>query len=283
MVQSLLRSQRKQRALDSLWCTTRPVDRAQVLLALTAVHGHNVTHRDVKPENLLVGPAGRVRLIDFGSAVDAYSTLNLYGKAGPSELEQTVEYAPPETVFGRFWGGKPVVRRTWPYDMWSLGVVWLELLLGTPHVFQISARTRALLDARLRLERKSAEDRQQIYLLRGMMELCIYPPTLPAKRKEGGSGEKGQEGDRQQHSVLQWSCSEPALLETLRSRDPTGTGLGSVLELRLLRALLHWQPSERPTATEALRHAAFTPAGASTREEDLEGCSVLARSQLGWC
>ena len=23
------------------------------------------------------------------------------------------------------------------YDMWSVGVVWLELLLGTPHVFQV--------------------------------------------------------------------------------------------------------------------------------------------------
>ncbi len=27
-------------------------------------------------------------------------------------------------------------KRTWPYDMWSTGVVWLEMLLGTPHVFQ---------------------------------------------------------------------------------------------------------------------------------------------------
>ena len=23
------------------------------------------------------------------------------------------------------------------YDMWSVGVIWLELLLGTPHVFQV--------------------------------------------------------------------------------------------------------------------------------------------------
>ena len=28
-------------------------------------------------------------------------------------------------------------RRMSAYDMWSVGVVWLELLLGTPHVFQV--------------------------------------------------------------------------------------------------------------------------------------------------
>ncbi len=41
------------------------------------------------------------------------------------------------------------MKRTWPYDMWSLGVVWLEMLLATPHVFQISPRTAAVLQRRL--------------------------------------------------------------------------------------------------------------------------------------
>lgn len=35
------------------------------------------------------------------------------------------------------------------YDMWSVGVVMLELIVGSPHVFQISTRTRALLDKHL--------------------------------------------------------------------------------------------------------------------------------------
>ena len=49
----------------------------------------------------------------------------------------------------RYWGGKPVFKRTWPYDMWSLGVVWLELVLATPHIFQISSRTASLLQRQL--------------------------------------------------------------------------------------------------------------------------------------
>ena len=32
------------------------------------------------------------------------------------------------------------------YDMWSVGVVWLELLLGTPHVFQVSVLCTAELE-----------------------------------------------------------------------------------------------------------------------------------------
>ena len=38
--------------------------------------------------------------------------------------------------------------------MWSVGVVWLELLLGTPHVFQISPRAAALLNQRLQTDNK---------------------------------------------------------------------------------------------------------------------------------
>lgn len=34
--------------------------------------------------------------------------------------------------------------------MWSVGVVMLELVLGTPNVFQINALTRALLDRHLK-------------------------------------------------------------------------------------------------------------------------------------
>lgn len=68
--------------------------------------------RDVKPENLLIslnhssspGKADlkpHLRLIDMGSAVDPHSFKQLYGSEGPSEKEQTNEYAPPEVLLGR--------------------------------------------------------------------------------------------------------------------------------------------------------------------------------------
>jgi hypothetical protein len=42
-------------------------------------------------------------LIDFGSAVDAPSLARLYGQQGPGAEELTLEYAPPECLFGDYW------------------------------------------------------------------------------------------------------------------------------------------------------------------------------------
>ena len=48
-----------------------------------------------------------------------------------------------------------VLKRTWPYDMWSLGVTWLEVVMGTPHVFQVDPRTRVKLYHQLRMDAMS--------------------------------------------------------------------------------------------------------------------------------
>lgn len=67
--------------------------------------------RDIKPENLMVqhipiiqdGNLSKIhtRLIDFGSAVDPFSATSMYGETGPSELQHTQEYAPPEALLAR--------------------------------------------------------------------------------------------------------------------------------------------------------------------------------------
>ena len=122
-----------------------------------------------------------LRLIDFGSAVDLHSLSHLYGKGGPGLGEMTLEYAPPEVLFGsKTWSGGATItpEKLHSYDIWSAGVVFLELILGSPHVFQLSPGTQKVLDAKLHLGGRSQGERQLIYLLRGMMELCIYPPQV---------------------------------------------------------------------------------------------------------
>ena len=63
----------------------------------------------MKPENMLITfneteaandttIRPHLRLIDLGSAVDAESFKRMYGAEGPSEREQTHEYAPPEML-----------------------------------------------------------------------------------------------------------------------------------------------------------------------------------------
>jgi serine/threonine protein kinase/serine/threonine protein phosphatase PrpC len=198
-----------------------------------------IVHRDIKPANVFVkldGDFVEARLGDFGSAVDARSRSELYGASGPSMAQETSEYSPPEVLFGDDRG----VERTSKYDMWSLGVMMAEVLaLGSPKAFsQISRKT-----TRLALERElrgvHPKARAVAYRLRAMLELCIVPPNT------------------QVAPLLTWDCTETALMEVFKERDPLSVGFESVWTLRLLRKLLSWDPSERPTAGRALEHAFF--------------------------
>eukprot|EP00250_Pteridium_aquilinum_P003956 c14216_g1_i1 orf=1160-2065(+) len=237
----------------------------QLLLGVKACHDRNITHRDIKPENMMIRATSRcsvsgqasqlheefpcnlsMRIIDFGSAVDAYSLHNLYGPLGPSRSEQTEEYTPPESFLQRNWFkvyGKDCRR----YDLWSIGVVMLELVLGTPHVFQIAARTRALLDRHLEGWGSSALN--TAYMLRALMEMCILYP--------GKSGHHRPAANMDNLNLASWTCTEENLMLQIKERDPLGIGLEDVLALRLLRQLLQWHPEDRITVEEALRHPYF--------------------------
>jgi serine/threonine protein kinase len=70
----------------------------------------------------------------------------------------------------------------------------------------------------------------------------------------GGSGSS----DSSSTAPIPWSCSEESLLLLIAARDPQGIGLEGGLALRLLQRLLAWDPSQRPTAAQALQHAYFT-------------------------
>ncbi|KAJ8899368.1 hypothetical protein K2173_018342 [Erythroxylum novogranatense] len=136
----------------------------QLLMALKSCHDRNITHRDIKPENMVICLEDKVtgvclkgvpskeknyttkmHIIDFGSGIDDFTLKYLYGSGGPSRTEQTYEYAPPEALLNVSWY-KGSTCNTLKYDMWSVGVVILELILGSPNVFQISSLTQALLD-----------------------------------------------------------------------------------------------------------------------------------------
>ncbi|KAG2490062.1 hypothetical protein HYH03_011527 [Edaphochlamys debaryana] len=221
----------------------------------------------------VVAPAW-LRLIDFGSAVDSYSLQHLYGTEGPSSDQLTLEYAPPEALFGRYWEGMRALHpRAWAYDMWSTGVVWLELVLGTPQVWQLPAATRALLEAKLALRARPDSERHLVFLLRGLMEWCIYPPQAPSTAGPPLRGRKSR-------LLMQWSCTQDALLALARSRDPLGVGLEGPMALRLLQRLLHWDPPSRPSARQALRHAYFTVPPSAWASHT---CGVVPLGEAGWC
>ena len=62
------------------------------------------------------------------------------------------------------------------YDMWSIAVLWLEFIFGTPHVFDLPTGTQKLIKRDFQTFNMKDEDIETAFLLRSMMEFCIYPP-----------------------------------------------------------------------------------------------------------
>jgi serine/threonine-protein kinase len=78
----------------------------------------NLVHRDVSPQNVLVGYDGHVKLVDFGVAlVEQRST-----RTEPGEVKGKFDYMSPEQMLGQ-----PLDRRS---DVFSLGIVLYELSTG---------------------------------------------------------------------------------------------------------------------------------------------------------
>ena len=86
----------------------------QMLAGLSHAHEHGIIHCDIKPDNMILFPDGRLRLADFGIAKFARKTI--HGSASGS-----VGYMAPEQAMGR-----PSARS----DVFSAGLVIHQLLTG---------------------------------------------------------------------------------------------------------------------------------------------------------
>lgn len=89
----------------------------QLAQALKYCHSKKVIHRDIKPENLLLTHKGDLKIADFGWSVHAPSSRR-------TTLCGTLDYLPPEMIEGRAHDEK--------VDLWSLGVLCYEFLVGKP-------------------------------------------------------------------------------------------------------------------------------------------------------
>lgn len=89
----------------------------QLANALDYCHSKNVIHRDLKPENLLLGRNGIIKIADFGWSVHSPSSRR-------TTMCGTLDYLPPEIVNHQEHDAQA--------DVWSLGILCYELLVGTP-------------------------------------------------------------------------------------------------------------------------------------------------------
>jgi WD40 repeat protein len=87
--------------------------------ALAATHQAGVYHLDLKPDNILLTPEGRIVLIDFGAAKQESATL------GPTRSTRafTPDYAPPELIGNQAIGPES--------DIFELGMLLHQMVTGT--------------------------------------------------------------------------------------------------------------------------------------------------------
>ena len=88
---------------------------AQILLAIEHLHSQNIVYRDIKPENILIGADGYLRMTDFGLSKEGVTKDNQ-----TNTFCGTPEYLAPEIILGKEYSE--------PVDWWGFGVLIYEMI-----------------------------------------------------------------------------------------------------------------------------------------------------------
>ncbi|WP_019547015.1 serine/threonine-protein kinase [Streptomyces sulphureus] len=228
--------------------------------ALDAAHAKGILHRDVKPDNVLLGDHQRVVLTDFGIAqVEGEQRLTETGAFVGSP-----EYIAPERVLG---------QRPGPgSDLWSLGVVLYAATEGVSPFRR--ANTPATLQAVLSAEPQRPAQAAAVSGALGMLVVNLLQKE-PAMRPGAAEVRQTLDDVARPTPQLPQQTTEPrtaAFTRALRAypgkvrssrRWQWGTG-GAVAALAAVAALVVFLAVDR------------APSGWSTREEDERVRATLA-------
>lgn len=101
----------------------------QAAKGIEYAHNHGVLHLDIKPENILIMPDGKVKIADFGIA------RFIFEESEEGFIAGTIPYIAPEVLNGRY------SERA---DIFSLGVIFYETLTGENPFYAPTTRTSIL-------------------------------------------------------------------------------------------------------------------------------------------
>ncbi|XP_040577683.1 mitogen-activated protein kinase 15 [Lepeophtheirus salmonis] len=186
----------------------------QLFQATAYIHSGNVIHRDQKPSNILLDSECRCKIADFGLARSLSSTELEENQDCLTDYVATRWYRAPEILLG-------YQKYTKGVDMWSLGCILGEMIIGKP----------------LFPGKSTMDQIEHIARLLGNSQLL--------KLKKICSSQTAQLVGKMisKHSVSKWSS-------TIKEKYPEG--------IDLLQKLLLVTPDDRITAPEAIKHKYVT-------------------------
>ena len=184
----------------------------QTLKALKFIHSADIIHRDLKPSNIFINSDCHVKLGDFGLA----RTLNSRKTGMITDYVATRWYRAPEMLLGSTNYGKPI-------DMWSVGCILFELVVGVPL-----------------LPGKSTKD-----MICMVFEVTGFPDREEFERVTNECEITKIEYDDLKNEKIKKKKSIKQLVSGY-TNDP--------VTIDLLSKLLQFDPKKRLTAEEALEH-----------------------------